>query len=209
MQLFLLSLTNLIDWKTLYIFLIIFLITFCCVFFKLDESVYRFAQGQSDFWITIFKLPFSIGVLVFIFILTCLVFNGNENKMQLSSFILAILICLLVNGVMKVLIGRIGPHSFLVSSLSEAWTTFTFNPFEGKFLGAFPSGHTMIASSVMVSIVSCSSNKVIQILIIIWGIWANVAMVLGAYGNYHWLSDGLAGFVLGAYISLMTHQQIQ
>jgi len=200
------SLVNLIKWETLILFIVILLITLISVFFEMDTSMYRFAQGQSEIWITIFQIPFSFGSIFIITILVCVVFGGKESKESRYNFISAIIICLLTNGLMKVLTGRIEPGLFFESSINEIAKSFTFSPLEGKLLGAFPSGHAMISSAIMISIISSSSNKFIIGVILFWGIWANLATVLGNHGDFHWLSDVLIGFILGSYISFTTHQ---
>ena len=104
-----------------------------------------------------------------------------------------------VNGSLKGLFGRTWPESWLGDNPS--WIrdgVFGFFPFHGGLAWAsFPSGHTtIITATAAILWVVCPELKVA------WAALVAVVVTGLIAGNYHFVSDVIAGLYLGAGIGL-------
>jgi membrane-associated phospholipid phosphatase len=113
----------------------------------------------------------------------------------------SVLVAIPINGSLKFTFGRTWPESWI--GRNPSWIrngVYGFFPFhEGEGWRAFPSGHTMVISA-FASVLYVASPKLRPACV------ALVALVvLGLIGgNYHFVSDTIAGLYFGAGIGLGT-----
>jgi membrane-associated phospholipid phosphatase len=117
------------------------------------------------------------------------------------AFCFSVLIAIPINGYLKHAFGRTWPESWI--GRNPSWIrdgVYGFFPFhEGEGWRAFPSGHTMVISA-FASVLYVASPKLRPACV------ALVALVVVGLigGNYHFVSDTIAGLYFGAGIGLGT-----
>ena len=98
--------------------------------------------------------------------------------------------------------GRYWPETWTQDNLSLVGTgTYGFHPFQrGDDIGSFPSGHAArILAFATVWLIAMPRSRTVQVVVIILGASMLVSLVAM---NYHFVSDVIAGSVLGAIIAV-------
>jgi membrane-associated phospholipid phosphatase len=117
------------------------------------------------------------------------------------AFCFSVLMAIPINGYLKHAFGRTWPESWI--GRNPSWIrdgVYGFFPFhEGEGWRAFPSGHTMVISA-FATVLYVASPKLRPACV------ALVALVVVGLigGNYHFVSDTIAGLYFGAGIGLGT-----
>ncbi len=123
---------------------------------------------------------------------------GARGRIVLS-LCLSVFVSMEINGMLKEAFGRTWPESWLGDNPS--WIrdgVFGFFPFHGGLgWASFPSGHTAVIAAPAA---------------VLWQVWPGLRMLWGALvaivvvglilGNYHFVSDTIAGLFVGAGIGL-------
>jgi membrane-associated phospholipid phosphatase len=98
--------------------------------------------------------------------------------------------------------GRYWPETWTHDNPSLIGTgTYGFHPFQrGDDIGSFPSGHAArIVAFASVWLIAMPHSRTVQVVVILLG--ASMLVSLGAM-NYHFVSDVIAGSVLGEIVAM-------
>jgi len=102
--------------------------------------------------------------------------------------------------------GRYWPETWTHDNPSLIGTgTYGFHPFQrGDDVGSFPSGHaTRILAFATVWLIAIPRNRILQIVVIVLSASMLVSLVAM---NYHFVSDVIAGSVLGGIVAMYAAQ---
>jgi membrane-associated phospholipid phosphatase len=102
--------------------------------------------------------------------------------------------------------GRYWPETWTHDNPSLIGTgTYGFHPFQrGDDVGSFPSGHaTRILAFVTVWLIAIPRNRTLQVVVIVLSASMLVSLVAM---NYHFVSDVIAGSVLGGIVAMYAAQ---
>ena len=102
--------------------------------------------------------------------------------------------------------GRYWPETWTHDNSSLIGTgTYGFHPFQrGDDVGSFPSGHaTRILAFATVWLIAIPRNRILQIVVIVLSASMLVSLVAM---NYHFVSDVIAGSVLGGIVAMYAAQ---
>ena len=102
--------------------------------------------------------------------------------------------------------GRYWPETWTHDNSSLIGTgTYGFHPFQrGDDVGSFPSGHaTRILAFATVWLIAIPRNRILQVVVIVLSASMLVSLVAM---NYHFVSDVIAGSVLGGIVAMYAAQ---
>lgn len=140
-----------------------------------------------------------------------ILFKGmrRQDKKLIESgraLIQAVMIALLISSVIKAFTGRFPPEPFSRSTVEDFSNHLRFGFLEGGIFEGWPSGHTMTAFA-MIAIVVCIHRSNVNLIVIacLYGMY----MLIGVSATIHWLSDSLAGAIIGTSIGLTISRNIE
>lgn len=142
-------------------------------------------------------LPVFLGTFVPVLVPGWLYFSGRafgKAQRQLVGLALgqAAILGFSVSTFIKLFTGRVPPIIFGSSNLVPG--VFRFGFYRGGWFNGWPSSHTTTAFAMAMALIQlCPNNRVIKICA-----WAFALFIgLGVSTNIHWLSDAVAGALIG------------
>jgi membrane-associated phospholipid phosphatase len=160
---------------------------------RLDDSWLRLMVSMRDPPVTVVAKVFNVLGLVYVTLPVRIVIAGylafRRQWWHLAAFVVAVLLSEILIGPVKAAYGRARPPGSLVA-VSGA---------------SFPSGHSIAASvtvlAAIIALVPAGRRRVV------WGLAGAVFALLmalsRAYLGAHWLSDAIAGLLLGTSCALL------
>ena len=111
----------------------------------------------------------------------------------------AALIAYVSNTLMKAVTGRVPPDREEEEfDTKERSRRFRYGFYRGGVFDGWPSGHAMVNTAMATSLATYySGNPTVQVLAYSWAAYVAASVVIGANGHVHWLSDGVAGVMMG------------
>lgn len=172
------------------------LLTFIIVASGFDWAWYRFCVTHQ----AIFYAGF-VSVIGGIFIpvvvpLGLYIFGSLKKKLRLQISAVALgqaaILGFITSTFIKLFTGRIPPHMF--GTLIDNSTDFQFGFYRGGWFNGWPSSHTTVAFALAGTLIGLYPNsKAVKISALIFAF----AIGLGVSTNIHWLSDVVAGALIG------------
>lgn len=150
-------------------------------------------QSRNDFWLIMAWIPgWGGGILGMI--ITAIVIVGlfllRRRWWDAAHFAIALVVVVAIGAPMAALIARVRPES----SLAEQVAT------------SFPSGHTAVAATVVITLGLIFRRWWVWVLGAIWVVW----MVWGrTYLSAHWLSDVIAGLLEGIAVATLVWYAVE
>lgn len=168
------------------IVILLFLLVLVAIFPKVDILTYNFLSPiKSSYIIAIMKFISFLGNFEFILVISAVLIIYllyHKKKKEINFYVSSVVGGELLVYVLKHVIGRERPLSFLSSGLTDY---------------SFPSGHafvSLVAYGAMALLLRYKNEKMSDYIFIIPLLIGISRIFLGV----HWLSDVLAGFFLGA-----------
>jgi membrane-associated phospholipid phosphatase len=190
------SLVEIFKWPNIFWHFLAILLTYFIVVFGIDWSYYvttRFMSNQ--FWFP----AASLGALLPILVPVVLYLKGRFNKnSSLINTALAIsqsvMLGWLISSTYKAFTGRIPPN--FGETLLDISNGFQFGFWEGGIFWGWPSSHTTIAFAMAASFVTLYPKSKFKYPALIYALYVG----LGASVGFHWLSEFVAGAIIGSLI---------
>lgn len=178
-----------------YLYLLAIILTAILVFSGFDSIYFLFFRGNFVFQRLLWPAVIIGGVLPWLVPITVFI-KGLIRKSYLiknTAFCLgqAAILSYIVTSFFKALTGRMSPRSFQGTEMIDS---FRFGFLEGGIFNGWPSGHTMTAFAMAISLVMMyPKNKVIKYSAITYAIYIG----MGISTNIHWFSEFVAGALMG------------
>lgn len=173
-------------------------LTWACAESGLDASVNAWARQTprllSLFWSA---PPMLLGLVAPGVVPMILFMRRGVADVAARQVALSVVLALAVNLVLKALTGRTSPEAELPLELLLRSQDFAFGWLEGGVWEGWPSGHAMTNGALGGALYRFEREPWVRRLGVLWAGWVLLAVVLGIQGEVHWLSDGLAGVMLG------------
>jgi len=170
--------------------------TFFIVTSGLDWAWYSFSVNHS--WIFNAGFVFVIaGMFVPIILLPLVYIYGRVRKLvRLQIITLALgqaaILGLAISTFIKIFTGRVPPE--YSAGLINNSAGFRFGFYRGGWFNGWPSSHTTIAFAMAITLIQLyPNNKAVKICSWIFAL----GIGLGVSANIHWLSDAVAGALIG------------
>jgi membrane-associated phospholipid phosphatase len=110
----------------------------------------------------------------------------------------AVGIAFLANSMLKAATGRMPPDEEHTGTSKELSRQFQFGFLRGGVFDGWPSGHSMVNMAMIASLLSYyPEKKWLWPAGFSWALYVMASVVLGAQGRVHWLSDAVAGGLMG------------
>jgi membrane-associated phospholipid phosphatase len=124
--------------------------------------------------------------------------KNKEWKATGAVSMQAVGIAFLYNNILKAATGRKPPDSEH-PDLEKLSHEFQYGFLRGGVFFGWPSGHTMVNTAMAASIYSYHRNEDWALAgALAYSSYIGVSMTLGVNGHAHWMSDAVAGFLMGA-----------
>ena len=167
------------------IFIISVLLVLTLISFHYDDSFSNFLVNHRNSYLDSFMtfITTTIVDIIIFLLLIFFIYLNNRNIKQVVLMLCIIIITLLVSSLLKIIIAR--PRPLITSLVKE--TSYSF-----------PSNHSSVAFSALPLFMK--ENKIIGY---VWFIIAILIAFARIYTGVHYLSDVLAGALLGYVISIV------
>lgn len=171
-------------------------LTFGIVASGFDWVWYRFYVAHSGIFYVGF-IPVLLGTFVPVVVPLWLYFSGKIKKntgRQITGLALgqAAILGFTISTFIKLFTGRIPPEQF--AGLVNNSSGFQFGFYRGGWFNGWPSSHTTVAFALAMTLTEFyPNNRTIKT-----GAWIFAIFIgLGVSANIHWLSDVVAGALIG------------
>lgn len=177
-------------------FLLAGLLTYIIVKTGMDWAWLKFCSGHPVVFYAGF-VPVAVGMFLPILASLWLYISGRKNKntgRQITGLAVgqAAILGWTISTFIKLFTGRIPPLNTvaLVNNSNE----FQLGFYRGGWFNGWPSSHTTVAFAMAIALIQLyPNNKWIKI-----GAWAYALFIgIGVSTNIHWLSDAVAGALIG------------
>ena len=130
----------------------------------------------------------------------------QSRKMQISALAMgqSVILSIIISTFFKIFIGRVAPEPFKDIGSKDFSREFRFGFFEGNgiwdtIIEGWPSGHTMAAFAMVISLIIFYADKRwLKAICLVYAIYVGI----GVSTTIHWLSDAIAGGLIGIAIGL-------
>ncbi|MDO8493476.1 MAG: phosphatase PAP2 family protein [bacterium] len=177
-------------------------ITFVIVQSGLDWRYFEWTRGEL---IRSFALPAAIiGFFVPIIVPVVMYIWGEikkDNRLMTAGATIAQaeIVASIVAATYKAFTGRIQPEFYTYTSTLDISHNFNFGFFQHGIFWGWPSSHTAVAFAGAFALIALyPKNKFIKYLAFFYALYIG----LGVSVSIHWLSDAVAGAILGILVSL-------
>ena len=167
-----------------------------------DLMVARFAARHNNL---AFNLAFGPGMMmgtIFPILVPGYMYFISDNKELNNTGAVAVqatAVAFLYNNILKAISGRAHPDA--ENNSGEISRDFKWGFFRRGVFYGWPSGHSMTNASLAMSIASYNrDNPLVVAGCALYAGYIATSMVLGGKGEAHWLSDAVAGTLMGASI---------
>lgn len=168
----------------------------------IDARVNDYAESRDETASNIFGLPGlaggGIGPVAVPLVMYITSDNNDEIRGSIAVF-QAVTIAFLSNNILKAYTGRRPPGEEEYSgSKSELSREFRFGFLKGGVFNGWPSGHSMVNMAMASALVSYyREKKWLWPVAFGWALYVMASVTFGAQGHVHWLSDAVAGGLMG------------
>ncbi|MDB4984729.1 MAG: phosphoesterase PA-phosphatase related protein [Patescibacteria group bacterium] len=196
------ALQSLVTFRAIAWYLLAVAATYAIVMFGLDANYFMWAQTSSLYGF--FSLAGFLGFFIpfFIFLIFLVVGSVTKNKRTMMAAWMSAQAGILGFGLssfVKIFTGRIQPPHGIVSNVLQVSHGFRFGILEGGVFWGWPSSHTATAFAISVAIaVYYKDKKWLGVIAILYALYIGI----GASMSFHWLSDVVAGLILGCVIGV-------
>jgi membrane-associated phospholipid phosphatase len=177
-------------------FLLAALLTYIIVKTGMDWDWFRFCSGHPVIFYAGFA-PVAVGMFLPILASLWLYISGRigkNAKRQITGLAVgqAAILGWTISTFIKLFTGRIPPLD--TAALVNNSNGFQFGFYRGGWFNGWPSSHTTVAFAMAIALIQLyPNNKWIKI-----GAWAYAIFIgIGVSTNIHWLSDVIAGALIG------------
>lgn len=168
-----------------------------------DAMANDLARLQDPTFSLMWSAPAMLAGLVVPFLVPAACALCAERRLAEATFA-AFLASLIAVSVLKGVTSRLHPEVLIPQSVLARSQQFEFGLLRNGVLSlieGWPSGHMATNSAVAIVLARLTSRAWIARLCWVWIGWIALATVFGISGDVHWLSDMLAGALLGSAIA--------
>jgi membrane-associated phospholipid phosphatase len=125
--------------------------------------------------------------------------DGDQDLLRGSYAVFqAVGIAFLANSMLKAATGRRPPDEEYTGSSQELSHQFRFGFLRGGVFDGWPSGHSMVNMAMIASLLGYYPEKRwLWPAGFSWALYVMASVTIGAQGRVHWLSDAVAGGLMG------------
>lgn len=109
----------------------------------------------------------------------------------------AVVVAITTNLTLKVVTGRASPEAPFPTDLLARSQSFAFGIARGGIVEGWPSGHAMTNVAMATALIALTPDLRVRAAATGWAAWVVAAVIFGISGDVHWMSDGVAGALLG------------
>ena len=168
---------------------------------EVDAKVQRWSAKQNRTISIALSAPALLGgVLVPIILPLRMYGRSNDNRIRNGGMAAgqAVLIAFTANIILKAITGRIPPDKEIPEDGFERSRVFRFGFLRGGVFNGWPSGHTMTNMALAAALANYFyDSKRVKIFAYSWATYVMAATTFGIQGGVHWLSDVIAGGLMG------------
>ncbi len=182
---------------------LVIVLTYCIVVFGVDRWIIQTFHGNG---VKVFG--FGAGMIGFVLPIAAPLIFFAVGALRKSTVLIrngwllaeAEIIALLTSFFYKAFTGRPGPSELFGVTPVDTSHVFKFGFLRGGVFWGWPSSHIMVAvAGAVVLMMLYRHNSVVKYLAFAYAVYMVIAVSL----TFHWLSDGLAGAILGVVVGLV------
>ena len=167
-----------------------------------DYASYRYFHGNPGWGYASFPAVIGGGLVPILLPGSLWLSGWLKDDLELSGAAAAaaqaVVISFATNTLLKAYTGRPPPDSERADDMGELSRTFRFGFNRGGVFHGWPSGHAMVTMAMASSLASYYGDTMwMQVVSYGWAAYMVYGVVSFEGGGMHWLSDGIAGALMG------------
>jgi len=168
---------------------------------SVDAEVEQWAERQSETGTIITSVPGLLGGMIAPAVVPLsMIFFTEDKKIQNAGAAVgqAVLIAWSANTLLKAITGRIPPDENPPEDFKKRSEKFKFGFLRNGVFNGWPSGHAMTNMAMATALATYfHDSSTIQYLAYGWASYVMISVTVGVQGGVHWISDTLAGGLMG------------
>ena len=181
---------------------LVIVLTYCIVVFGVDRWIIQTFHGNG---VKVFG--FGAGMIGFVLPIAAPLIFFAVGALRKSTVLIrngwllaeAEIIALLTSFFYKAFTGRPGPSELFGVTPVDTSHVFKFGFLRGGVFWGWPSSHTCVAFAVSITLFLLYRSRPLRVAVIFWAFLVG----FGASVGFHWLSDAIAGGIIGTVVGVV------